>query len=66
MAGRLRSGVLRGKSASFSIASKMPFEIPEHFQAKWTPVRVKKMRQNKNINPRSDSIGTEKALEVPQ
>ena len=34
----------------------------EHFQAKWTPVRVKKMRQNKNIEPRSDSIGTDKAL----
>jgi transposase len=35
----------------------------EHFQAKWTPVRVKKMRRNKNLQPHSDSIGTEKALE---
>jgi hypothetical protein len=35
----------------------------EHFQAKWTPVRVKKMRQYKDLEPRSDSIGTEKALE---
>jgi hypothetical protein len=26
------------------------------------PVRVKKTRQNKNLEPRSDSIGTEKAL----
>jgi hypothetical protein len=26
------------------------------------PVRVKKTRQNKKIEPRSDSIGTEKAL----
>jgi hypothetical protein len=36
----------------------------EHFRAKWaaTRLRVKKMRQNKNIAPRSDSIGTEKAL----
>jgi hypothetical protein len=25
------------------------------------PVRVKKTRQNKNLEPRSDSIGTEKA-----
>src|SRR6202021_1034639 len=28
----------------------------------WIPVRVKKTRQNKNLEPRSDSIGTEKAL----
>src|SRR5882724_13688626 len=34
----------------------------ERFQAKWIPVRVKKTRQNKRIEPRSDSIGTEKAL----
>jgi hypothetical protein len=27
------------------------------------PVRVKKTRQNKKIEPRSDSIGTEKAPE---
>ena len=37
----------------------------ERFQAKWIPVRVKKTRQNKKIEPRSDSIGTEKALEFP-
>jgi len=30
----------------------------ERFQAKWIPVRVKKTRQNKKIEPRSDSIGT--------
>ena len=36
----------------------------EHFQAKWTPVRVKKMRRNKDLEPRSDSIGTEKALSL--
>jgi len=33
----------------------------ERFQAKWIPVRMKKTRQNKKIEPRSDSIGTEKA-----
>jgi hypothetical protein len=26
------------------------------------PVRVKKMRRNKNLEPRSDSVGTETAL----
>ena len=35
----------------------------ERFRAKWIPVRVKKTRQNKNLEPRSDSIGTEMALE---
>jgi hypothetical protein len=43
---------------------------PERFQAKacpaldagWTPVRVKKTRQIKNLEPRFDSIETEKAL----
>src|ERR1700685_3556148 len=42
----------------------------ERFRAKacpgldpgWIPVRVKKTRQNKNLEPRPDSIGTEKAL----
>jgi hypothetical protein len=37
-------------------------ELLERFPAKWTPVRVKKTRQIKNLEPRSDSIGTEKAL----
>jgi hypothetical protein len=31
------------------------------FQAKWGPVRVKKTRQIKNLEPRFDSIETEKA-----
>src|SRR5271154_4644563 len=35
----------------------------ERLRAKWIPVRVKKTRQNKNLEPRSDSIGTGKALE---
>jgi hypothetical protein len=34
---------------------------PERFPAKWRPVRVKKTRQIKNLEPRSDSIGTEMA-----
>jgi hypothetical protein len=34
----------------------------ERFQAKWIPVRVKKTRQIRNLELRSDSIGTEKAL----
>jgi hypothetical protein len=37
----------------------------ERFQAKWIPVRVKKTRQIKNLEPRFDSIETEKALVVP-
>jgi hypothetical protein len=35
----------------------------ERFRAKWIPVRVKKTRQNKRIEPGSDSIRTDKALE---
>jgi hypothetical protein len=31
----------------------------KRFQPKWVPVRVKKTRQNKNLEPRSDEIGTE-------
>ena len=34
----------------------------ERFPAKWVPVRVKKTRQNKKREPRSDLIGTGKAL----
>lgn len=33
----------------------------ERFQAKWKPVRVKKTRQNANLEPRFDSFETEKA-----
>jgi hypothetical protein len=36
----------------------------ERFQAKWGPVRVKKTRQIKNLEPRFDSIETEMALIV--
>ncbi|SFJ99092.1 hypothetical protein SAMN04487925_114142 [Bradyrhizobium sp. cf659] len=34
----------------------------KRFPAKWIPARVKKTRQNENLEPRSDSIGTGKAL----
>jgi hypothetical protein len=34
------------------------FEL-ERFRAKWIPVRVKKTRQNKNLEPVFDSIKTE-------
>jgi hypothetical protein len=34
----------------------------KRFQAKWIPVRIKKTRQIKNLEPRFDSIETEKAL----
>jgi hypothetical protein len=34
----------------------------ERFRAKWKPARVKKTRQIKNLEPRFDSIETEKAL----
>src|SRR4051794_19870269 len=38
----------------------------ERFRAKWIPVRVKKTRQNKNLEPGSDSIRTQKALGCTQ
>jgi hypothetical protein len=34
----------------------------ENFQEKWTPVRVNKLRQNKNLERRSDSIRSKNAL----
>jgi hypothetical protein len=37
----------------------------ERFQAKCKPVRVEKTRQIKNLEPRFDSIETEKALDAP-
>ena len=36
--------------------------MPSDLIRGWTPVRVKKTRQSKNRESRSDSIGTEKAL----
>jgi len=40
--------------------------ILERFPAKWIPVRVRKTSQIENESLRSDSIGTEKALDDKQ
>jgi hypothetical protein len=34
----------------------------KRFPAKWKPVRIKETRQIKNLEPGSDSIGTQVAL----
>jgi hypothetical protein len=52
--------ILRSPLQIDAVARAKPLE---RFRAKWVPVRVKKTRQNKNLEPRSDSIGTEKALD---
>jgi hypothetical protein len=36
----------------------------KRFQAKWVPVRGKKTSQNEKLEPRSDAIVTEKALDA--
>src|SRR6185437_4206548 len=46
-------------NASFSRFTKA-------LRAKWVPVRVKKTRQNKKVEPGSDSIRTEMALRPTQ
>jgi hypothetical protein len=38
--------------------------VLERFRAKWIPVRVKKTRQNRKLEPGSDSIRTEQALDA--
>src|ERR1700733_6863003 len=43
-------------------AAETPPKILERFRARWIPVRVKKTRQNKRLEPGSDSIRTDKAL----
>jgi len=40
--------------------------VAERFRAKWKPVRVKKTRQIENLEPRFDSIETEKAPDCRQ
>jgi hypothetical protein len=52
------------KSFEFYIPEEAVNARLERFRAKWTPVRVKKTCQNKKLEPRSDSIRTEKALVV--
>jgi hypothetical protein len=39
-------------------------DMLERFPAKWRPIRVEKTRQIKNLEPHSDSIGTEEALDA--
>ncbi len=52
----LREGALDGASGMI-----MPTGAPERFQAKWEPVRVKKTRHIKNLEPRLDSTETERS-----
>ena len=59
-----KSMPVRPKEALWQDAEFGTASWVERFRAKWIPVRVKKTRQNKNLEPRSDSIGTEKALGV--
>jgi hypothetical protein len=42
---------------------KMAWKAIERFRAKWTPVRVKKARQNRNPQPGSDSVSAGESLE---
>jgi predicted N-acetyltransferase YhbS len=53
----LREGALDGAWGMIA-----PIGAQEGFQAKWKPVRDKKTRQIKNLEPRFDFIETEKAL----
>jgi hypothetical protein len=43
-------------------ASTFAGDALERFQAKWVPVGVKKTRNDKDLEPRSDAIRSEKAL----
>jgi hypothetical protein len=45
-------------------ASAILLSLLERFPTKWTPVRRKNARPNKNLESRPDSIRSEKALEV--
>ena len=58
-----------GRSASPPLGLGAAAAALGRFPAKWKPVRVKKTRQLKNPEPRSDSIGTEEApvkIDSPQ
>src|SRR3979409_1287019 len=50
------------RSAHLRASRRMKARRPERFPAKWRPVRVKKTRQNKNLEARFDSIEAEMAL----
>jgi hypothetical protein len=62
MLGVSRKRHLREQPA-LSTSTMIEMKALERFPAKWIPVRVKKTRQNKRLELRSDSIGTEKALD---
>jgi hypothetical protein len=65
LAGLIPGQILLATPAVFLLGASGLYALHkglECFPAKWTPVRVKKTRQIKNLEPRSDSIGTEKAL----
>ena len=61
---RIFSGRRSGENFIRSHLRQMELELVplECFPAKWRPVRVKKTRQNKNLESRFDSIEAEKAL----
>jgi hypothetical protein len=61
---RPRGGLLAPTRNGVTPGGDGNVNVPERFQAKWKPVRVKKTRQIKNLEPRFDSIETEKALAV--
>jgi hypothetical protein len=48
-----------------AVRSSAIYHSLEHFQAKWTPVRVKRMRKNKNLEPQFDSIKSGNTLGWP-
>jgi hypothetical protein len=45
-----------------AVSIPKPNGLLERIRTKWQPLRVKKTRQVKNLEPRFDSIETEKAL----
>jgi hypothetical protein len=55
-----QNGGKAGGYARYSSSFARCFRGLERFQAKWRPVRVKRTRQNKNPEPRFDSIETER------
>src|SRR6202045_3511368 len=57
----LSAGVDFSAVMCFALGNSASSTNLERFQAKWKPVRVKKTRQIKNLEPRFDSIETEKA-----
>jgi hypothetical protein len=63
--GKPKVGIPLGPQPSIQRGKARRPGLPERFQAKSKPVRVKKTRQIKNLEPRFDSIEAEKALGTP-